>query len=385
MISLLLLGITLSGGIALAFVLGFLTSYTQYEQKLINFAPDILVNFIKIRVLGRTIEPTETGKEIDPILNELISKPPEYTYNSNYEEFLRNFDDHKEKSLNFPTKEHESLINSDQIGDVSIGEEKHTAGVKILNISIPVVGGNIPGLVVKPLNSSNNPVIVCPGHPENEDPLEDLINKNSYQKGIAIELAKEGYTVFCMGLRGFNTSSLGSKEFDAIASMKGYSWYGFLTSDAIVFRQHIVEKFGYDSSDIGFIGLSTGGAVSMFASAIDHNVPYAIVCGFFGSFSYNFVEENHSNSGNIHNILNYFEMRDYLIGTNADQIHVINGEGDTFSSEHAKKEFEKVQQACQGRETEPHLKFHSPAGVAHEYDVELVKKIIEDVGSSWDP
>lgn len=377
----LIIGIILSAGIGVVFSLGFLTSYTRYEQQLIELAPDILVKIVKEKVLGRI-----TGKdtEIDSVLQEILSTPPEYTYKPNYEQFLTDFDKYKRSAINFPTDRHEEFINSNEIGEGVKIEKENTSenDIHISNISVPVVGGTIPGLIVEPPNRSNNAVIICPGHPANDNPLEDLTNQKSYQKGIAIELAKEGYTVFCMGLRGYNTSKLNSSDFEAIACMKGYSWYGFLTSDAILFRHHVMEQFGYGTSDLGYMGLSGGGAVSMFASAIDHDVPYAIICGFFGSFAYNFVEEAHSNSGNISNILDYFEMRDYLIGTNADHIYVINGEEDTFSSEHAKKEFEKAQQACQGRYNKPHLKFHSPAGVAHEYDVELVKNIIEDVSSS---
>jgi len=85
----------------------------------------------------------------------------------------------------------------------------------------------LPGLIVRRENISpdnSNVILLIPGHPSgkaNGEPLNDLIDKNSYQKGLAIELAENGYVVFCMGLRGFSTDSdLDSVGFEAIASMK---------------------------------------------------------------------------------------------------------------------------------------------------------------------
>jgi dienelactone hydrolase len=312
---------------------------------------------------------------VDQVLLDLTSTKPDYTYDGDFDSFIQSFDEYKETALGFPSDRHSAFLSSNDIGSIKTQERSQKDDVSVTEITIPVIGGTIPGLIVEPTHSANKgPVIVCPGHPEGNDPLNDLVDPRSYQKGIAVELAKEGHTVFCMGLRGFNTSSLTSSEFNAIASMKGYSWYGFLTSDAILFRRHIVEQFEHEKSKIGYIGLSTGGAVSMFASALDDDIPYALVCGFFGSFSYNFLKESHSLSGRIASILRYFEMRDYLLGTNADQVHVINGKEDTFSADHAREQFGIVQSGSVANDAEYH--FHSPK-IGHEYDGELIRSILK--------
>jgi len=241
----------------------------------------------------------------------------------------------------------------------------------------------LPGLIVRRENISpdnSNVILLIPGHPSgkaNGEPLNDLIDKNSYQKGLAIELAENGYVVFCMGLRGFSTDSdLDSVGFEAIASMKSYSWYGFLTSDALLIAQTIAHECEIDRDSIGIVGLSTGGGVAMFASSFE-KFSWAIVAGFFGSFSHNFVHEIHSYSGNINGILKYVEMADFVIASLPQRIAIINGKYDTFGYENAQYHYELVRKVYSEYGHYDSISFHVP-DVGHEYDVELILRLVAE-------
>ena len=368
-------------GVLLFLFLGAFTTgvFVQWNYSVAGIIGDYLPSSIASFIVSNIGTRTGTGQHlrIDPILAEITAQPPRYTYDGDYHSFKENFKKYKYESIGFPIQAHRSFMLSSKVGDINILDQLVKGDIEVFRMDFSVVGGRLPGLFVRNSNASEKKiVIVIPGHPSGDDPLDDLVNEHSYQKGIALQLARHGYTVFAMGLRGFNTSSLRSHDFQAIASMKQYSWYGFLTSDALLLRKHVAAKYRYPEDKIGFVGLSSGGAVSMFAAALADDVPYAIICGFFGSFSHNFVYENHSRSGNIAGVLNYFEMRDFLIATAPRVVVVVNGEHDTFSATHATSEFMKAQRVYEQLGEEQKAKIFTPGSIGHEYDVDLVVKTL---------
>jgi len=315
---------------------------------------------------------------VDNTIENLIKIEPKYSYNGDYDLFIKNFEEYKYKSIGFPITNYNALMNSDKLGEIIIINSYNIGDIEISNIKFPVVGEYLPGLIVRKKNQPiNKVVIVVPGVPEEKNPLDDVIDKDSYEKGIALELAKENYTVFVPGLRGYNTG-MDAVFFDEIVSMYSLSWLGFVASDALMLRNHIADKYNINPGEIGFVGISAGGAVSMFALAIDKDVPFAVINSFFGSFDYNFVKEKHSSLGRVNNVLNYFNMKDFLIAGFPRKIIVINGEFDSVSASNAKKEFESVKSFYE-ENNNPNAFFYSSKQTKHEYDIPLIKKILREI------
>ncbi|MDD2665860.1 MAG: hypothetical protein PHD13_04970 [Methanocellales archaeon] len=347
-------------------------AYSQYRYEISSDFSSFIPSAIKHEIR------TPPSQSVDDVLLKLIEKKPAFSYNGDYETFKNDFERYKYISFGYPTELHQEFLNSEMLGNITIDDTHYSEGLEISNIKFSVIGGDLPGLIVKKKDQPiGKVVIVVPGHPSKSNPLDDLIDRHSYQKGIAVELAKEGYTVFAMGLRGFNTQ-MDHNDFNEIASMYSLSWYGFLTSDALIFREHISKKYDVKRESIGMIGLSTGGGVCLFASSIDKTIPYAIICGFFGSFSHNFVFENHCRCGRIPDILNYFDMRDYLIARAPEKVVVINGEYDTFSPTEAEEQFRQVKEVYKMMDAESNATFYSPKNLGHEYDIPLIKEVLKE-------
>ncbi len=122
-------------------------------------------------------------------------------------------------------------------------------------------------------------IILYSGH-GNMDQI--AFDKRSYQKGLGIQLAKQGFLIFVMENRGMGRlSHLGDHmRLDAVARLRGGSWYGDITTDALYLLQMVVERRYTDSDRIGVGGVSTGGALSLLTSALDDRVKATYVQGY---------------------------------------------------------------------------------------------------------
>lgn len=233
----------------------------------------------------------------------------------------------------------------------------------------------IPFYEILPNNFEKNKtyptVVLFSGH-GNMD--EVAFNETSYQKGVGLSLARNGFLVFVMENRGMGKLSyLGDHmRIDAVARMVGGSWYGEITTDALFLLNMVIDK-KYTSSSPGVGGVSTGGALSLLTSTIDERVRATFVQGYLGSYKTTFGSRgNHHTCNNISNIINEFDMADIAANIFPRSAIYVNGKNDTFYSEDAHKAFKIIKNRYVQGGFADAVMFKAPEDTKHEISVPLV-------------
>lgn len=239
----------------------------------------------------------------------------------------------------------------------------------------------IPFYEIFPNNFDNKKtyrtVILFSGH-GNMDQV--AFDKNSYQKGIGVSLAKQGFLVYVMENRGMGKLSyLGDHmRIDAVARMVGGSWYGEITTDAL-FLLEMVNAKNYSNSYIGVGGVSTGGALSLLTSAIDKRISATFVQGYLGSYKTTFGSRgNHHECNNISDIIDEFDMADIGALIFPRSAMYVNGEKDTFYPEDASKAFEIIKNKYVLGGATDQVSFKVPENTKHELSGTLALKYFSD-------
>ncbi len=192
-------------------------------------------------------------------------------------------------------------------------------------------------------NSSIFPAVILYSGHGNMDQV--AFEKDSYQKGIGLDLAKQGFIVYVMENRGMGKlSSLGDHlRIDAVARMMGGSWYGEITTDALYFLDFVFSR-EYTSESIGVGGVSTGGALSLLTGAIDKRVVSVYVQGYLGSYATTFgTRGSHCICNNISNIINEFDMGDIANQIYPRSVIYVNGKEDAFYAADAITAFKSIE------------------------------------------
>ena len=215
-------------------------------------------------------------------------------------------------------------------------------------------------------------VILYSGHGD----VDDITHQSwSYQKGGALELAKEGFVVYTMENRGMGMlSHLGDHlKIDAVARLTGNTWYGELITDGLYLLEIVQSQPYVDRRNIGTGGVSTGGALSMLVAALDQRVSAAYVQGYLGSYKTTFgVRANHDICNNIPGILNHFDIPDIAASIAPRPARYVNGEMDTFYYQDAEEAFQIVKKAYSERGVEQNVSLEIPQDTIHELSVDVM-------------
>lgn len=201
-----------------------------------------------------------------------------------------------------------------------------------------------------------------------------VFEKNSYQHAGALELARNGFIVFAMENRGMGElSHLGDHlRIDAVARLTDGSWYGEITTDALylfhfAYQQHFVEK-----GKIGVGGVSTGGALSLFVSALEKRVSAAYVQGYLGSFATTFgTRANHHICNNLAGIFKVGDLHHIAARVAPRPQLFVNGTRDTFFWQDAENAFQHIRNKYAELDVADRVEFMKPSGVAHELSPQL--------------
>jgi len=244
-------------------------------------------------------------------------------------------------------------------------------------------GVNIPFYEFFPgdFNPSNQyPVLlIFSGHGS----MSQLVSiEDSYQKAAALNFAKEGFVVFTMENRGMGELSyLGDHlRIDAVARLIGGSWYGEIITDGIYLLDYAHNLPYVDKQRIGVGGVSTGGALSMFVSAIDNRISATYVQGYFGSYRTTFgTRANHCVCNNIAGILKIVDLGDICLLIVPRSLTIINGEEDTFYWQDAEREFSVIKKAYEEVNSGENVSFRHPQGVGHEFSVDIASEYFNNV------
>ncbi|MDA1120464.1 MAG: acetylxylan esterase [Bacteroidetes bacterium] len=215
-------------------------------------------------------------------------------------------------------------------------------------------------------------VILYSGHGD----VDDVTYQSwSYQKGGAMELAKEGFLVYTMENRGMGMlSHLGDHlKIDAVARLTGNTWYGELITDGLYLLEIVQSQPYVDRSRIGAGGVSTGGALSMLVAALDVRISSAYVQGYLGSYKTTFgVRANHDICNNIPGILNHFDIPDIAASIAPRPAIYVNGEMDTFYYQDAETAFQVVKKAYNEKGAGQNVSLEIPKNTIHELSVDLM-------------
>lgn len=189
----------------------------------------------------------------------------------------------------------------------------------------------VPAYVLIPKQGSSKmpAVIACHGHgrgcsemlglnPDGTDNTGDP----GYQKKFPVELVKKGFLVIAPEFLGFGERRLNAdKEKRADNScynistnllMLGRTMAGSRIYDAICAIDYLSARDDVDINKIGCMGISGGGLVSGFTSAIDDRIKATVVSGYTNTFKDSIMSLFHCVDNFIPGIIKHAELPDIL-------------------------------------------------------------------------
>lgn len=221
-------------------------------------------------------------------------------------------------------------------------------------------------------------VIMFSGHGDMDQVAHE---KWTYQKGVGLRLAKNGFVVYTMENRGMGAlSNLGDHlKIDAVARLTGGSWYGELLTDGLYLVEMVLNKPYVDQNRLGAGGVSTGGALSMLIAAIDSRITATYVQGYLGSYKTTFgTHSNHHICNNIAGILNHFDMQDIAASIAPRSAMYVNGERDTFYYQDAQTAFNHIKTYYDENDANGRVSLVVPENTIHELSSDLIQKFFTE-------
>lgn len=221
----------------------------------------------------------------------------------------------------------------------------------------------IPAYVLKPKNAPQKlpAIVVCHGHGYGSKEVVGLNPDGTdnhgdpgYQKNFALELMKKGFLVIVPDLLGFGDRRLGEdrdKEPNASSChmistyllMLGKTIAGLRIYDIMRTIDYLETRDDVHSDRIGCMGISGGGLVCGFATALDDRIKAAVVSGYTNTFIDSVMSIYHCVDNFIPGLVNHAEMPD-LLGLIAPRPLLIESgtEDDIFPIQAAKKAYERI-------------------------------------------
>jgi dienelactone hydrolase len=232
----------------------------------------------------------------------------------------------------------------------------------------------------EPAGTRRPAVIAQHGHGRGKDDVAGVWASDEDRRRIAqdnydygLQLVKRGYCVLCPDARGFGER----REPEDIASgrqscrqgalnalLLGKTILGLKVWDvarAIDYLQSLPEV---DPERIGMVGLSMGGTITLFTSALEPRIKAAVVSGYFCTFADSIMAMEHCECNYVPGILRLGEMHDVAGLMAPTPLLVESGEKDEiFPFEAARLAFQKLSAIYQaaGAADRPEADFH-PGG-----------------------
>jgi dienelactone hydrolase len=173
------------------------------------------------------------------------------------------------------------------------------------------------------------PVMICvPGHGRGVDDIVGIdergaerTDKAGYQHDFAIQVAEAGMAAVAIEPMGFGCrrdpvnarQGLGRKACDPVsggALMLGHTMIGWRVWDVMRTIDYIATRPELDQTRVGCMGISGGGTVTVFSSALDTRIRAALVSGYLNTFRDSIGSIVHCSDNYVPGILNWAEMHD---------------------------------------------------------------------------
>ncbi|MCQ6557609.1 alpha/beta hydrolase family protein [Paenibacillus mendelii] len=173
-------------------------------------------------------------------------------------------------------------------------------------------------------------VIACHGHGEGNTELVGLqpdgVTESAspgYQKNFAVELVLRGFIVIAPDILGFGSRRLCAEaEKNAPNSCNAISTFllqmGFTMSGHRIYEtmrviDYLQTRTDVDPERIGCMGISGGGLVAAFTSALDKRIKAAVVSGYVNTFKASILSIHHCIDNYIPGLNRHAELPD-LVG-----------------------------------------------------------------------
>jgi dienelactone hydrolase len=207
------------------------------------------------------------------------------------------------------------------------------------------------------------PVMICvPGHGRGVDDIvgiddrgRDRTDKAGYQHDFAIQVAEAGMGAVAIEPMGFgcrrdpinSRQGLSRKACDPAsggALLVGQTMIGWRVWDVMRTLDYVASRSELDQSRVGCMGISGGGTVTLFSTALDPRIRVALVSGYLNTFRDSIGSLTHCTDNYVPGILNWAEMHD-IAGLIAPRpLFVESGEKDNIFPIRASVEsFKEVQ------------------------------------------
>lgn len=173
-------------------------------------------------------------------------------------------------------------------------------------------------------------IIACSGHGYgnreivglNPDDTENT-GDPGYQKNFALELVKRGFFVIAPEMLGFGDRRLKEDEDKPMSHtscyhastyllMMGLTMTGMRVYETMRAVDYLLTRKEVDAERIGCIGISGGGLVCAFTTALDERIKAAVVSGYVNTFKDSVMAIYHCVDNFIPGIIKYAEMPDII-------------------------------------------------------------------------
>src|SRR6266850_2142540 len=191
-------------------------------------------------------------------------------------------------------------------------------------------------------------MICVPGHGRGVDDIvgideqgRDRIDKAGYQHDFAIQVAEAGMAAVAIEPVGFGCrrdplnarQGLGRKACEPAAGgalLVGETMVAWRVWDVMRTLDYVATRTELDSNRVGCMGISGGGTVTVFSTALEPRIRAALVSGYLNTFRDSVGSLAHCIDNYVPGILNWAEMHD-LAGLIAPRpLFVESGEKDTI-------------------------------------------------------
>ena len=173
------------------------------------------------------------------------------------------------------------------------------------------------------------PAMICvPGHGRGVDDIvgideegRDRTDKAGYQHDFAIQVVEAGMAAVAIEPMGFGCrrdarnarQGLSRKACDPVAGtamMIGQSLLGWRVWDVMRTIDYIGTRSELDATRVGCMGISGGGTVTLFSTALEPRLKVAMVSGYLNTFRDSIGSLVHCTDNYVPGILNWAEMYD---------------------------------------------------------------------------
>ncbi|MPZ19134.1 MAG: acetylxylan esterase [Luteitalea sp.] len=172
-------------------------------------------------------------------------------------------------------------------------------------------------------------VMICvPGHGRGVDDIvgideqgSDRTDKPGYAHDFAIQVAEAGMAALAIEPMGFGCrrdpinarKGLDRKACEPVAGgalLVGQTMIGWRVWDVMRTLDYIATRSELDQSRVGCMGISGGGTVTLFSTALDQRIRVALVSGYLNTFRDSIGSLAHCIDNYVPGILNWAEMHD---------------------------------------------------------------------------